>query len=138
MVGRHLSTTCIQPWGSTKVLQGKYWWTLHMPAKFQGHRSSLASMTKHQNNSAFKEIGLLKTWSIHHHEIDKCCGFLAQTFRFHENSSYISCFFVGTIFHASTIPKRGHEHPHYHRCQCHGVYSFECSPMIYNELVTNS
>jgi hypothetical protein len=32
-----------------------------MPMKFQGQKSSIASMAKHQNNSTFKEIGLPKT-----------------------------------------------------------------------------
>jgi hypothetical protein len=45
---------------------------------------------------AFRYIGLfIKTCSIHHHEKNQCCGFLAQASIFYENSSCVS--FMGAL-----------------------------------------
>jgi len=55
-------------------------------------------MITYQNNLAFGKIGLLKTWSIHHHETNQCCDLPIQTTsRLHEDLSNVSCFLVWTV-----------------------------------------
>jgi hypothetical protein len=59
--------------------------------------SNLVLMTKHQENSAFEKIELLKTWLIHHHETNQHSGIPTQASKFHEDSPCVSCFIVGTL-----------------------------------------
>ncbi len=44
--------------------------------------------------TTFQKIELLKIWSILHCEKNQWCGPLAQDSKFHENSSFVSCFIV--------------------------------------------
>ncbi len=44
------------------------------------------------------KIGLfIKSWSIHHHEKNQCCGFLTRASIFYENSSCGSYYFIGAL-----------------------------------------
>jgi hypothetical protein len=67
--------------------------------------------TKHQNNSTVEKIGLPNIWLVHHCETNLHSGIPTQVSRFHEGSPHVSCFIVGALHHASTIPKRTHEPP---------------------------
>jgi hypothetical protein len=60
-------------------------------------------MATYQNNKVFRIVGSSKARSIPHCETNQCSGFPTQTFRFYENPSYVSCFFVGTLPHISIL-----------------------------------
>ncbi len=87
------------------MIQGECWWTSHITTKLQGQRPSLVLMTKYQNDTTFREIGLPKTWSIHHHQENQWSGLSTEAFKFHENSSCVSFFFMKP-YHASTILRK--------------------------------
>jgi len=67
-------------------------------------------MATYQNNKVFREVGSSKARSIPHRETNQCSGFPTQSSRFYENSSYVSCFFVGTVPHIY-IPGRIYDPP---------------------------
>jgi hypothetical protein len=66
--------------------------------------------TTHQNNLVFREIGLLKTWSIHHYETNQRCGLPTQSSKLHEIHPM---FHVSLLepYHASTIIRQVLEPP---------------------------
>ncbi len=55
-----------------------------------------------------KEVGSLKAKSIPNCETNQCHGFSIEVFRFYDNPSCVSCFFVGT-WPCVTIPRRVHD-----------------------------
>jgi hypothetical protein len=56
-------------------------------------------MTTYQNIKAIRKVGSSKARSIPHCETNQCYGFPTQVFRFYENPSCVSCFFIGTLPH---------------------------------------
>lgn len=78
--------------------------------KFQGWKLSLALTTTHQNNLVFGEIGLLKTWSLHHHKTNQRCDLPTQSSRFHEIHPMFHVSLL-ELYRASTIIRHVSEHP---------------------------
>ncbi len=64
--------------------------------QLQGQGPSFASTT-YQDNKVIRKLGSVVTRSIFHYETNQCLGFPIQVYRFYENPSYVSCFFVGTL-----------------------------------------
>jgi hypothetical protein len=72
-----------------------------------GRGPSVALMTTYQDNKTIREMGSSKARSNFHCEINQCCGFPVQAFKFYENPSYVSCFLVRTlpcIYHSKKNP----------------------------------
>jgi hypothetical protein len=67
-------------------------------------------MTTYQNNKAIREVGSLEARSIPHRETNQCNRFPIQAFKFYDNPSCVSCFFVGTLPHIY-IPRRVYDPP---------------------------
>jgi hypothetical protein len=88
-----------------KMIQGECWWTSHITTKLQGQRPSLALMTKYQNDATFKEIGLPKTWSIHHHQENQWSGLSIELLNFMKFHHVFHVFLMKPC-HASTIPRK--------------------------------
>jgi hypothetical protein len=65
--------------------------------ELQGWGPGLALTTTYENNKAIKEVGPLEARSNPHCKTNQCCDFPTQAFRFYENPSCVSCFFVGTL-----------------------------------------
>lgn len=83
----------IWTWFVSNLEDVKRWYKEMLMIIARNNRApNLVSTTRYQNNATFKEIGLLKTWSIHHHEKNQCHG-LSSKFQIPWKS--IMCF----IFH---------------------------------------
>jgi hypothetical protein len=90
-----------------KWYKGECWWTSKGTTQLQGWGLGLVSMTTYQKNKTIKEVGSFKARSILHCETNQCHGFPIQVSKFYENSSCVSCFFVGTlphIYHSKNNP----------------------------------